>query len=57
MLPVQEKLHTKIWEADAVKIKLAEETGYQVKVVWESEYRKDPDRVIKECAKWLTSNC
>lgn len=45
-----------IWEADAAKIKLAEEAGYQVKVVWESEYRKDPERVIEECAEWLIQN-
>ena len=42
-----------IWEADQKKIALAEENGYQVKVVWESEYKKDPDKVVKECAEWL----
>lgn len=44
-----------IWEADAKKIKLAEDSGYQVKVVWESEYKKDPQKVIRECTEWLNS--
>lgn len=44
-----------IWEADAKKIKLAEDSGYQVKVVWESEYKKDPQKIIKECAEWLSN--
>lgn len=42
-----------IWDADAVKIKLAEDAGYQVKVVWESEYKKNPKKIIEECVAWL----
>lgn len=42
-----------IWDADTAKIKLAEDHGYQVKVVWESEYKKNPKKVIEECAAWL----
>lgn len=42
-----------IWEADARKIALAEANGYRVKVVWESDYKKDPEKVIKECVEWL----
>jgi hypothetical protein len=44
-----------IWEADAKKIALAEANGYQVKVVWESDYKKNPEIVIKECIEWLKS--
>jgi hypothetical protein len=43
------------WDADAAKIALAESHGYQVKVVWESDYKKNPDQVTKECLKWLKS--
>lgn len=42
-----------IWDADAAKIKLAEDNGYQVKIVWESEYKKNPQKIIEECKQWL----
>jgi very-short-patch-repair endonuclease len=42
-----------IWDADAAKIKLAEDHGYQVKVIWESEYKKNPKKVVDECITWL----
>lgn len=42
-----------IWEADAKKIKLAEDAGYEVKVVWESDFKKNPKRVVEECLVWL----
>ena len=45
-----------IWEADTKKIAIAENEGYQVKVVWESEYRKNPDAVCKQVAEWLSGN-
>jgi len=42
-----------IWDADAKKIKLAEDAGYKVKVVWESEFKKNPKKVVEECLTWL----
>lgn len=45
-----------IWEEDAKKIALAENEGYQVKVIWESEYRKNPDAVSRQVAEWLADN-
>ena len=45
-----------IWEADAAKIALAEQHGYKVKVVWESEYKKNPQKVVEECIRWLNEN-
>lgn len=44
-----------IWEADAKKIALAESCGYQVKVVWESDYKRNPQKIIEECLEWLKS--
>ena len=43
----------KIWEHDALKKKIAEDAGFQVKVVWESDYKKNPNKVIEECKIWL----
>lgn len=44
-----------IWEADAAKIALAKQHGYDVKVVWESDYKKNPEKTITECIEWLNS--
>lgn len=42
-----------IWDADAKKIKIAEDAGYRVKVIWESDYRRNQQKVIQECIEWL----
>jgi hypothetical protein len=44
---------SEIWDTDARKIAFAEAKGYQVKVVWESDYKRNPEKVIKECLEWL----
>lgn len=44
-----------IWESDARKIALAESHGYKVKVIWESDYKKNPTKIIEECVTWLSS--
>lgn len=44
-----------IWEVDAKKIALAEAHGYEVKVVWESDYKRNPAKIIEECKRWLNS--
>lgn len=44
-----------IWAADAERIKKIEEAGYQVKIVWERDYKRNPARVIQECKEWLSS--
>lgn len=42
------------WAMDAVKIKYAESQGYQVLVVWESDFKLNKEKVIKECIQFLT---
>lgn len=37
-----------IWDKDAAKIKLAEDAGYKVIVVWESDYKSNKQKVISE---------
>lgn len=39
------KTTKEIREADARKIQLAESHGYEVKIVWESEYKKNPKKL------------
>lgn len=44
-----------IWKNDEAKIKAAKSFGYDVLVVWESEYLLNKDYVIKKCIKFLNS--
>ena len=53
IVPISRKTAQQVWDADAAKIKLAEDAGYQVRVVWESDYKKNPKKVVEECIKWL----
>lgn len=41
------------WAIDAVKIKYAESQGYQVLVIWESDFKQNKEKVIKECIQFL----
>lgn len=42
-----------IWDIDKKKIDLLNQKGYNCFVVWESEYRKNPQKIINECVKFL----
>ncbi len=42
-----------IWNRDSEKIKAASDQGYDVYVVWESDYRKDPEAIICALERWL----
>lgn len=42
-----------IWLKDQVKIKHAKENGYEVKVVWEMDYKQNPKKIIEECQEFL----
>ena len=42
-----------IWEKDERKINVAKKHGYDVLVVWESEYLVNKDYVIEKCIKFL----
>jgi hypothetical protein len=55
LLPVQNILANEKWELDKQKIKLAESYGYEVLVIWESEYQQSPELIIDKCIKYLTN--
>ena len=42
-----------IWKYDNEKNNLAKSKGYQVLVIWESEWNENPEYVIKKCIKFL----
>ena len=52
--PFNKKLSAKeIWKKDLIKINKAKEVGFSVLVVWEDEYVKNPEKIIKECLEFL----
>ena len=41
------------WEFDENRINKLKNSGYDVKIVWESDYKEDKDSVINDCKKFL----
>ena len=44
---------SEIWEKDKRKIEVANEEGFEVLTIWDSEYRKHKSDVIERCKKYL----
>lgn len=42
-----------IWEYDEEKINAAKENGFKVLVIWDSDYRKNPEKILQECLDFL----
>ena len=42
-----------IWNFDKNKIKLIENEGYKVLIIWENEYKQNPETVVKRCIDFL----
>ena len=43
-----------IWKKDNAKYSFAKENGYDVLVIWEKDYKQNPEKIIKECLNYLT---
>lgn len=55
--PYDETLTAKdMWERDKQKVDFAKKNGYNVFVVWESEYRKDKDRILETIKELVERN-
>lgn len=52
----KQKTAHEIWEYDKIKINCAKSFGYDVLVIWESEYNKDKEGTIQKCIDFLTQN-
>lgn len=48
------KTAQEMWDSDANKIQLAKDNGYEVLIIWETEYNKNKEMVIEQCIKFLT---
>lgn len=51
--PFKDVTSKEIWEKDRIKIELANSHGFDVLVIWESEYKKDKENTIKRCLEFL----
>jgi hypothetical protein len=48
------KTSLEIWESDKIKLMTAKNNGYDVLVIWDSEYRwGNKEKVIKKCLNFL----
>lgn len=42
-----------IWEYDKNRLDAISKAGYKTKIVWESDYRENPEKTIDECVEFL----
>lgn len=45
-----------IWKRDHSKLQTALDRGFVVKIVWENDYKNNPQKTIKEAKEWLISD-
>ena len=53
--PFKDLTCNQLWQKDKIKIDLAKENGFDVLVIWESEYKKDKELIVKRCLNFLTN--
>jgi very-short-patch-repair endonuclease len=44
-----------IWKRDNKKTNFAKNEGFSVLVIWDSEYRKNPQQTLKKCIEFINS--
>jgi hypothetical protein len=55
--PFNKKLTAKeIWDRDEKKINLAKKEGFEVLIIWDSEYRSNPEVELNKCINFLKNN-
>lgn len=42
-----------IWQKDMIKNNFIISKGYEILVIWENEYRKNKEKVIKQCIDYI----
>lgn len=45
-----------IWKSDENKMNLIQSKEYKVLVVWDSEYRKNPQQTLEKCIEFLNGD-
>ena len=44
---------SEIWENEKIKLSKARKNGYDIKVIWESDYLKNKEQIILECINFI----
>jgi len=55
-LPNNNKLANKVWSEDKEKIDWLVKRGYNVMIVWESDYLKNKNEVVQSCLNFIKQN-
>jgi hypothetical protein len=42
-----------MWQKDVEKIKIANDAGFEVLTIWDSEYRRQKEETLKKCKNYL----
>lgn len=53
---IRQKKVENIWIHDQNKLNDLQLAGYKVKVVWETEFRNDPETIIQDCRDFINEN-
>jgi G:T-mismatch repair DNA endonuclease (very short patch repair protein) len=53
-LPNNTTTAEKIWKKDQGKIQFAQDQGYEVLIVWESDFKENKEEVLTKCIQFLT---
>jgi len=52
--PFRKNLTSKeIWEKDENKYKDAKNNNFKIKIIWDSEFKNNPNKILKECLEFL----
>ena len=41
------------WVNDRIRVEKTNDYGYQVLIIWESDYRKNPEQTLQKCIEYL----
>lgn len=52
---IRGKLASTIWNDDERKLDLAKKAGYNVMIIWESDYQMNKSEIINKVCKWIQS--
>lgn len=44
---------SEIWQRDSIKKAVLESRGFELHVIWESEYLEDKEEVLSKCLRWI----
>lgn len=53
---IGKKVASDIWEKDANKVRDLIAKGYDVLIVWEDEFKREPEKTINKCKQFLDKN-